>query len=120
MSWDGYTSHVLNSIFQRLKTNEQKNETNKKEDKKTIICLQFPKTLLTSSRCKIKRCLKDVKFITSYYTKKIPMFYLEKDNKVKTTQKANDVYDILCPACKEHYIGKTDRCFVTHLHKHES
>ena len=48
------------------------------------------------------------------------MFYLEKDNKVKTTQKANDVYDILSPACKEHYIGKTDRCFVTHLHKHES
>ena len=48
------------------------------------------------------------------------MFYLEKDNKVKTTQKANDVYDILCPACKEHYIGKTDRCFVTHLHKYES
>ena len=35
------------------------------------------------------------------------MFCLAKD-KVKTTQKVNIIYDIQCPACKEHYIGKTD------------
>ena len=42
------------------------------------------------------------------------MFCLGK-GKVKTPQKGNIVYDIQCPACKEHYIGKTHRNFVTHL-----
>ena len=53
----------------------------------------------------MKRCLKeDVKFITSYNTKKMAMFCLAKD-KIKITQKANIIYDIQCPACKEHDIG---------------
>ena len=47
------------------------------------------------------------------------MFCWSKD-KVETTQKANTIYDIQCPACKEHYIGKTDQCFVTHLDEHGS
>ena len=47
------------------------------------------------------------------------MFYSGKD-KVKTIQKANIIYDIQCPACKEHYTGKTYRCFVTHLDEHGS
>ena len=47
------------------------------------------------------------------------MFCSAKD-KIKTTQKANIIYDIQCPACKEHYIGKTDRCFVTRLDEHGS
>ena len=34
------------------------------------------------------------------------------NNKVNTTRKANIIYDIQCPACKEHYIGKTDQCFL--------
>ena len=42
------------------------------------------------------------------------MFFSAKD-KVTTTQKANIVCDIQCPACKEQHIGKTDRCFVTAL-----
>ena len=46
------------------------------------------------------------------------MFCLAKD-KSKTPQKANIIYDIQCPACKEH-IGKTDRCFVTRLDEHGS
>ena len=41
-------------------------------------------------------------------------------DKVKTTQKANIIYDIQCPACKEHYIGKTSRCFVTRIDEHGS
>ena len=42
----------------------------------------------------MKRCLKeDVKFSTSYNTKKMAIFCLEK-NKIKTTQKANIIYDI--------------------------
>ena len=41
------------------------------------------------------------------------MFCWAKD-KVKTTQKANIIYGIQCPACKELYISKTG-CFVTHL-----
>ena len=28
--------------------------------------------------------------------------------KVKTIQKGNIIYDIQCPACKEHCIGKAD------------
>ena len=32
------------------------------------------------------------------------MFCLAKD-KIKITQKANIIYDIQCPACKEHDIG---------------
>ena len=47
------------------------------------------------------------------------MFCSAKD-KVKTTQKANIVYDIQCPACKEHYTSKTDRCFVICLDEHGS
>ena len=76
--------------------------------------MQFPylgkkrETLLTSLKQKIKRCIKeDVKFITSYNTKKMAMFCSVKD-KVETTQKTNIIYDIQCPACKEHYIDKTD------------
>ena len=41
-------------------------------------------------------------------------------DKVKTTQEANIIYDSQCPACKEIYIGKTDRCFVTCLDEHGS
>ena len=41
-------------------------------------------------------------------------------DKAKTTQKTNIIYDIQCPACKEHYIGKTDRCFVTRIDEHGS
>ena len=41
------------------------------------------------------------------------MFCWAKD-KVKTTQKANIIYDIQCPASKELYISKTG-CFVTRL-----
>ena len=68
----------------------------------------------------MKRCLKeDVKFITSYNMKKMAMFWSVKD-KIKATQKANIFYDIQCPACKEHYICKTDRCFVTRLDEHGS
>ena len=68
----------------------------------------------------MKRCLKeDVKFSTSYNTKKMAIFCLAKD-KIKTTQKANIIYDIQCHACKEHYIGKSDRCFVTRLDEHGS
>ena len=76
--------------------------------------MQFPylgkkrETLLTSLKQKIKRCIKeDVKFITSYNTKKMAMFCSVKD-KVETTQKTNIIYDIQCPACNEHYIDKTD------------
>ena len=126
MSWHYYPSHVRNSVVKRLKSNQQRNEINKEEDDRKIIWLRFPylekksETLLTSLRRKKKRCLKeDVKFITSYNTKKMAMFCPVKD-KIKTTQKANIICDIQCPACKEHYIGKTDRCFVTRLDEHGS
>ena len=45
------------------------------------------------------------------------MFCSAKDI-VRTTQKANIIYDIQYPACKEHYIGETDQYFVTHLDEH--
>ena len=54
------------------------------------------------------------RFITSYNTKKMEMFCSAR-YKTKTTQKANISYDIQFTAYKEHYIRKTDRCFVTHL-----
>ena len=47
------------------------------------------------------------------------MFCSAKD-KIKTTQKANIICDIQCAACKEHYTGKTGRCFVTRLDEHRS
>ena len=53
------------------------------------------------------------------YSKKMAMFCLGKD-KMKTTQKFNMVYDIQFPACKGHYIGKSDQGFVTRLDEHES
>ena len=126
MSWNGYPSHILNSVIKRLKSNQQRNETNKEKDDRKIIWLRFSylgkkgETLLTSLKSKMKKCLKeDVKFITSYNTKKMATFYSEK-HKIKTNHKANIIYDIQCPACKEHYIDKTDRCFVTRLDEHGS
>ena len=69
---------------------------------------------------KMKRCLReDVKFITSYNTKKMEMFCSAKDE-IKTTRNANIIYNIQCPACKEHYIAKSNRCLVTDLHEHGS
>ena len=47
------------------------------------------------------------------------MFCSVKD-KVETTQKTNIIYDIQCPACKEHYIDKTDWRFVTRLDGNEA
>ena len=47
------------------------------------------------------------------------MFCSAKD-KLKTIQKANIVYDIQCPACKQRYIGKTDQCFANRLDEHGS
>ena len=41
MSWNGYPSHIRNSVIKRLKTNQQINETKKEGDRK-IIWLQFP------------------------------------------------------------------------------
>ena len=40
--------------------------------------------------------------------------------KIKTAQKTYIIYDIQCRACKEHYIGKTDQCFVTRHDEHGS
>ena len=126
MCWNGYLSHVCNSIIKRLKSNQQSNYTNKKEDNRKIIWLHFPylgkkgETLLTSLKRKMKRCLKeDAKFITSYNSKKMAMLCLAKE-KIETTQKANITYDIQYPACKEHYIGKSDQYFVTRLDEHGS
>ena len=121
---NGYPSHFCNSVIKHLKTNQQRNKTKKEEDDRNISWLQFPylpekcETLLTSLKWKMIRWLKqDVKFITSYNTNKMAMFCSAKDQ-VKTTQKANITYDAQCPACKEHYIGKTDQCFVTRLDEH--
>ena len=41
MSWNSYPSHVRNSVVKRLKTNQQRNESNKEEDNREIIWLQF-------------------------------------------------------------------------------
>ena len=64
-----------------------------------------------------KHLKEDVKFITSYNTKKMAMFCSARE-KVKITKNINKIYDIQHPACKEHYIGKTDRCFVICLDEH--
>ena len=42
MSWNGYPSHVRNSVIKCLKSNQQRNETNKEEDNIRIIWLRFP------------------------------------------------------------------------------
>ena len=42
MSWNGYPSHVRNLVIKRLKSNQQRNETNKDEDNRKIIWLRFP------------------------------------------------------------------------------
>ena len=125
MSWKCYPSHVRNSVIKRLKTNQQRNKTNKEEDDRKISWLQFPylgkksETLLASLKRKIRRCLRDdVKFITSYNTRKMVKMFCSAKDKVKITEKANIIYDILFPASKEHYIGKTDRCFLTRLDEH--
>ena len=41
MSWNGYPFHVRNSVIKRLKSNQQRNETNTEKDEQKIIWLQF-------------------------------------------------------------------------------
>ena len=41
--------------------------------------------------------------------------FAQQKTKLKPIKKANIVYVIQCPVCKKHYIGKTDRCFVTRI-----
>ena len=112
MSWNGFPSYVRNLIIKRIKTNQHKSIINKEDDNRKVIWLKFPylgkkcEALISSLKRKIKRCLKeDVKYVITYKTKKMAMFCSAKD-KIKTTQKVSIIYDIQCPACKEHYIGK--------------
>ena len=64
MSWNDYLSHVRNSVVKRLKTNQQRNKTNK-EDNIKIIWLQVlylgkkDETLLTTLKRNIRRYLKE-------------------------------------------------------------
>ena len=124
MSWNGYPSVIRNSIIKNLKNYRNRMDSINEEDNRKIIWMRFPylgkrgEALLFSLKREIKRCLnEDVKFITSYKTHKLSMFCSTKD-KIKTLQKSSIIYKIECPACKEHYVGKTDRCFVTRLDEH--
>ena len=75
------------------------------------------KQLVNDMVKKIRRFCKRnviVNFKIFYQNKKISMFCSAKD-KICTDQRANVVYQITCPGCGEHYIGKTDRCFITRM-----
>ena len=41
LSWNGHPNEIRNPVIKRLKTNQQRNETNKEKDDRKIIWLQF-------------------------------------------------------------------------------
>ena len=91
---------------------------------KIILKRVYEEKLLATKlrRNTLKKLIKDTCIKTAFSCNNnffVTTFCLAKD-KSKIPQKANIIYDIQCPACKEHYIGKTDRCFVLLLDEHGS
>ena len=113
MSWNSYPKYVMNSIIKLL---QQKKTAVQKDDESVIkIWIRLPylgnkgEELVKTCIHKLKRCFKtNVKFVSSYDTKKCAMFCSVKD-KIPTHQKSNVIYTIKCLGCGEDYIGKTDR-----------
>ena len=64
---------------------------------------------------KLKRCFKKtVKFAVFYQTNKVSCYCSTKD-KMPKDQISNLIYKITCPGCGSHYIGQTDRNFITRM-----
>ena len=76
--------------------------------------------MLRSCVQKLRRFTKNnIRFVTSFQTKKLAMFCPTKD-KIGSLQKSNVIYKLVCPGCGESYVGKTDRCLSIRLNEHGS
>ena len=92
----------------------------KKKDDRKIIWIRLPylgnigDSLKKHCLKEVQKCLKEnVRFITSYETKKTAMFCSAKDS-IPIQQKANVIYKVTCPGCNE------DLNLVTRLNEHTS
>lgn len=115
--WNGYALHIRNPFITRLRNDTKAKGRYDKNDKKKLFALNY----LILDIKEIKR-RKD--------TLKIPKMPDKKGFFSLVTKQKNLLFLLLrrhfshncliCPCCKENYIGKTDRNLVTRLHEHRS
>lgn len=124
MSWNGYPKFVRDGILRRLTGHRTRVNTDDEDLEEIEIFIRPPyagikgEQLVKTLIRKMKRFLKrNVKFSVTYETKKLSYFCNNKD-KIHDHQKHNIVYEIICPGCGEHYIGKTDCCLATRFTEH--
>ena len=115
----------VRSFFKRLQSNvARQNDTIDENMLNVFIKIPYAgekgEFLLKSCLRKLKRfTTKNIKFVTSFQTKKLSMFCPTKD-KISNLLKSNVIYKLVCPGCGESYVGKTDRCLATRLREHGS
>ena len=114
------------SIFKRLE--RQPSSIDNEETSENFDCIKIyvrvpfasvkGEQLLKQFVRKLRRYTKpNTVFVTLFDTKKFSKFCPTKD-KIPRNQKANLIYQIVCPGCGEKYIGKTDRCVGTRMDEH--
>ena len=119
MLWNGYPVRVRNSIITWVETNRSPSRLTLDDDREKI-CLDLPyngklgEKLVTFLIKKLKRYFKEN---VKYRTNRISMFCTTKD-RIISNQKANVVYIIRCPGCRNDYVGKKDKNLITRLSEH--
>ena len=119
MSWNGFPRYVSRKLIKKFSTHVTRTPNN--EELETI-WLRLPyagmkgECLIKTLTRKLKRCFKTkaVKFTVLYQTNKVSAYCSTKD-KLPREQLSNLIYKIKCPGCGSHYIGKTDRNFITRM-----
>ena len=124
LSWNGFPKSVRNNLLKKYQTDYHSNPTQSSLDGE-IECLSIKIPYMGPEGDKLVKTLKKklkhnvsrkliIRFI--YKTNKISDFCSVKD-KIPEGQKNNVIYNIQCPGCGEHYIGKTDCCFANRMHE---
>jgi hypothetical protein len=127
LSWNGYPKYISDKIIRNLidKENNINVNTNEPENVNVNeIFVQLPycgikgERLVSSCIKRISRELSSkVKFKIIFKNKKVMDFCSAKDH-IPFEQKTNVIYQIVCPGCKKHYIGKTNCCVSKRMHEH--
>ena len=118
LSWNGFPKSVRNKLIRKYQIDYDFNEKRpSSDDEIESLAMKIPymgpegEKLVKTLKKKIKRnSSRNLRVRIIYKTTKISDFFSVKD-KIPDEQKNDVIYDIQCPGCGEHYIGKTDCCF---------
>ena len=117
-SWNGFPRNVRNRLINKFVNSTSNRQTEREEDPEEItLWFNVPyigatgENLIKSLRKKMVTLLntkKKIKIKTFFKTTQLRDFASSKD-KTPLLSKSNVVYEVCCPACRENYIGKTER-----------